>query len=323
MSFCESVLFQWSIMTNVLLDRASRLVSRLQHRLHTAFVPPRICPKLLGPLPGDPGPGLGDRLVSQLCRTADLESDAFRQWAQLLHEPHRLHRKLWEFCYICQALAERDCLRPGQRGLGFAVGQEPLPALFASLGCQITASDLSRDDRRASEWATTGQWADSLSALNSRGICPGTEFSRRVEFRPVDMNQIPAELCRGEYDFNWSSCSFEHCGSLALGRTFLQRQMDCLRPGGVAVHTTEFNLSSNWSTIQQGYTVIYRRRDIERVVSDLQGAGHRVEPLDLRLGTHRLDQQFDLPPYRQDQHMRLSLMGYVVTSIGLIIRKGG
>lgn len=313
-------------MANTLLDRASRLVSRFQHRLRTALIRPRIRPELLAPSPEGPDSGptgrAGDRLVSQLCRTAELESDPFRAWAQRLHEPHRLHRKLWEFCYICQALSERDCLRPGRRGLGFAVGQEQLPALFASLGCQITASDLAPDDHRANEWASSGQWADSLSSLNTRGICPTEDFAQRVEFRPVDMNQIPAELCRGEYDFTWSSCSFEHCGSLSLGAEFLRRQMDCLRPGGVAVHTTEFNLSSNRSTIEQGNTVIYRRRDIEQLMADLRRAGHSVEPLDLRLGNHPLDREFDPPPYRQNHHMRLSLMGYVATSIGLIVRKG-
>jgi hypothetical protein len=37
-------------------------------------------------------------------------------------------------------------LQPGRTGLGFAVGAEKLPALFASRGCRITATDLPSDD---------------------------------------------------------------------------------------------------------------------------------------------------------------------------------
>ena len=36
-----------------------------------------------------------------------------------------------------------------------------------------------------------------------------------------------------------------------------------LRPGGIAIHTTEFNVSSNDNTVADGDTVIYRKRDIE------------------------------------------------------------
>ena len=37
--------------------------------------------------------------------------------------PFMLHRKMWEWLFIAQALAERDMLRPGRVGLGFGVGR--------------------------------------------------------------------------------------------------------------------------------------------------------------------------------------------------------
>ena len=43
---------------------------------------------------------------------------------------------------IAQALYERGKLKPGSRGLGFAVGKEPLSDLFASFGCDVVATDL-------------------------------------------------------------------------------------------------------------------------------------------------------------------------------------
>jgi hypothetical protein len=267
------------------------------------------------------------QLVSQLCRYRTLDSDAFRHWATALDEPWRPHRKLWELAFICQALEERDMLRPGRRGLGFAVGAEKLPAFFASRGCEITATDLPSDDERRTPWAETGQWVGALDALNQDGLCDGDSFRERVTYRPVDMNQIPTDL-RG-FDFTWSTCSFEHCGSLELGLTFLERQMECLVPGGVAVHTTEFNLSSNDDTMAEGSCVIYRLRDMEAVCGRLAAAGHHVEPLDVHPGNHALDAHVDQPPYSDWQtaplakvkHLRLNLWGHASTSIAIIIRK--
>lgn len=267
------------------------------------------------------------QLVSQLCRYQTLASDTFRHWAEALHEPWRPHRKLWELAFIYQALDERDMLREGRRGLGFAVGAEKLPAAFAARGCEITATDLPGDDERRTPWAETGQWVGELEALNQDGLCDPALFHKRVTYRPVDMNHVPADL--GGFDFTWSTCSFEHCGSLELGLEFLERQMDCLLPGGVAVHTTEFNLSSNDGTVADGPCVIYRLRDMEAICARLAASGHTVEPLDIDPGSHALDGFVDEPPYSDWQtaplakvkHLRLNLWGHASTSIALIIRK--
>jgi len=285
----------------------------------TLYAPPT-CPALLS-FPGATARanGTAARLVSSLCTAEMLESDAFRFWIASLKEDWHHHRKLWEWAYICQTLYERDLLRDGTRGLAFAVGRESLPALFASYGCSIVATDLAADDPRATGWATSGEWARTLAELNRLGLCPDSLFREHVSFRPVDMNHIPADL-RG-FDFSWSSCSFEHCGSLELGAEFLIRQMDCLQPGGVAVHTTEFNLTSNTRTVRTGRTVVYRRSDIEDIVRRLRGLGHAVELLDLTVGTHPLDWFVDERPYSVDRHLRKRQGRYATTSIGLIITK--
>jgi hypothetical protein len=194
---------------------------------------------------------------------------------------------------------------------------------IASMGCDVVATDLGSGDERRTPWQQTGQWVGQREALNQRGLCGGEEFARRVSFRPVDMNEIPDDL--DAFDFTWSSCSFEHCGTLDLGLRFLERQMACLRPGGVAVHTTEFNLSSNDATVATGPYVIYRLRDIEDIVRRLRRAGHHVEPLDVGIGDHPLDRFIDRPPFNGPAapgHLRLELNGFVSTSIGLIITKG-
>jgi hypothetical protein len=257
-------------------------------------------------------------LKSRLCTQDQFSTAEYRDWCGRIHEPPRLHRKQWEFCYIAQALFERGLLQVGRSGLGFGVGQEPLPALFASLGCSVVATDQDDAAARQAGWVDSGQHADGLANLNTRGLCSDEQFNRLVSFRTVDMNAIPPDLAG--FDFVWSSCSLEHLGSIDLGNRFILRAMDCLRPGGVAVHTTEFNVASNFYTMSSGGTVLFRRTDVEAVVGRLTDAGYRIE-LDFDLGSGEADHYVDDPPYKSEPHLKLAIGNYVSTSIGLIIEK--
>jgi hypothetical protein len=77
-------------------------------------------------------------LQSSPCTVRQFQSPVFQKWCARIKWPlDHVHRKGWEWCYIAQALRERGMLQPGKRGLGFAVGREPLVDLFASHGCEI------------------------------------------------------------------------------------------------------------------------------------------------------------------------------------------
>ena len=267
-----------------------------------------------------------------MCTQAQLISAPFERWGRVLlpalsrvglcDETGRthLHRKLWEWCYVAQGLDERSMLCSGRKGLAFAVGQEPLTAAFASLGCQILATDLDPVRAGAKGWVATNQHADSLASLNAARLCDPDRFRERVSFRFVDMNAVPDDLQDGSFDFVWSSCSIEHLGSLELGERFVSRSMRCLKPGGVAVHTTEYNLSSDTNTITEGDTVLFRRRDIESLARRLRLDGHHID-IDFTPGEMPADGDIDVPPYRPNPHLRLQFGTYVITSYGLIVRK--
>ncbi len=281
-------------------------------------------------------------LISQLCKKNDFSTEWFAASNKLFFQPFQTyirhfietnyqhikmqapilyHRKLWEFCYIFQALYENGLLIPGSMGLGFGVGKEPLASVFASYGCQITATDLDLQSAQVAGWASSDQYAAGIECLNKYGLCDPAVFNRLVVFENVDMNHIPSKYT-GVFDFTWSSCSFEHCGSIELGEEFLVRQMDCLKPGGIAVHTTEYNLSSNEDTQERGGLVIFRKRDIEDMAQKLRGLGHEIE-LDLDPGEALINSCVDLPPYTHNPHLRLQILNWVSTSIGLIIKKTG
>jgi hypothetical protein len=102
---------------------------------------------------------------------------------------------------------------------------------------------------------------------------------------------------------------------------FIERSIDCLKPCGFAVHTTEYNLSSNSETVSEGSTVLFRRRDLEDLGHRLGKKGHIMAPLDLDPGAGRLDAYLDVAPYRDDPHLKLALLGYAATSVGVIVQK--
>jgi 2-polyprenyl-3-methyl-5-hydroxy-6-metoxy-1,4-benzoquinol methylase len=257
--------------------------------------------------------------ISQLCTQSQFDENDYRYWCTEIREQPRYHRKQWEFCFILQTLSKHAMIFDGAKGLGFGVGREPLPAVLAARGCHIVASDMDPGKAAAAGWLQTNQHLAKLEDLNDRGICLPELFAQRLSFRVVDMNHVPNDLTG--FDFTWSSCCLEHLGSLQHGIDFITRSLDCLRPGGIAVHTTEFNLASNDKTIFEGGTVLYRRKDIENAALLWTEAGHAIR-INLNAGNGALDKHIDVAPY-SDKHLKLSLEGFVTASIGLVIRKAG
>ena len=256
---------------------------------------------------------------SQMCTAAQFDEPDYDRWIGAMRRAKHQHRKQWEYVWICRVLETMGALQDGARALGFGCGIEPLPAVFASYGAFVTATDLGAEDRRAKRWQETAQHLLSVEALNDPAICPPERFFAQVEVDAIDMNAIPAS--RVGYDFCWSSCSLEHLGSIEAGLTFIERSLETLKPGGVAAHTTEFNLTSDSRTISKGGTVLFRRRDIEGFARRMRAAGHEVLPITWDQGDQPEDRYVDMPPYAADIHFKLALKSYVTTSFGLAIRK--
>lgn len=253
------------------------------------------------------------------CREEHFRQPYFAYWTGRMQDTLRYHRKLWEFVFICQAAYERGLLAPGRKGLGFGVGGEPLPALFAAEGCEVLATDMGAQEAADAGWAQSAQHAADKAALARPGVCDQAVFDARVTYRNVDMNAVPDDIVG--HDFCWSACALEHLGSIEAGGAFIERSMDCLAPGGFAIHTTEFNLSSNDETIDDGPTVLFRRRDLEAIAARLTARGYEVAPLDFNPGYGAIDNYIDVPPYLNEPVLKLALGGYACTSFGMIVRK--
>ncbi|WCT75336.1 methyltransferase domain-containing protein [Sphingomonas naphthae] len=257
--------------------------------------------------------------VSQMCTAAQMDEPTYLDWVGRMNRaPHR-HRKQWEFVYVGRALEYYGALQPGKRGLGFGVGIEPLPAVFAKAGCDVVATDLDPNDDRSAIWSLTHQHGTALADLRDPSIVPNEIFDEKVRFESADMTRIPAHF--RDFDFCWSSCAFEHLGSIQAGLDFVVNSLDTLKPGGIAVHTTELNLTSGFRTMSRGDTVLFRKRDFERLALVLNARGHEVMPLSFDQGEQPDDQFVDVPPYCSDVHLKVALKRYVTTSFGIIVRK--
>lgn len=262
---------------------------------------------------------------------SDIESDWCAYWCNELKIRPIYHRKVWELAYVLHNMSINGVLRAGARGLGFGCGEEALPSYLAAHGVDIVATDLPPDHASAVDWRNTKQHTDNLEKIWHSHLVSREAFEKHVSLEYVDMNDIPRTL--RDFDFCWSICAFEHLGSIEKGLTFIEKSMDVLRPGGVSIHTTEYNFKDG-ETIDNWPTVLFQKRHFEDLAERLSRQGHEVNEVSFELGTGPLDRFIDIPPYGDlpnsmatikdhPAHIKLSVDGLPCTCYGLVIKKGG
>jgi len=256
---------------------------------------------------------------SNLCRVEDVLNEEFIDISvNKLKHPPCTNRKLWEWVYIYYMLARYQKLNSFSSGLGFGVGSERLASAFTAAGAKILATDAPVSAVIGQGWETKNQHATSLQQLHYSELVDYSIFSKNCKFDALDMNDY-ASIPTG-YDFHWSSCVIEHLGGISQGLDFLIHSSKKLNAGGIAVHTTEFNLSSGIETADNSGTCIFRKLDFNNLAQEANQHGLQLEPMIYDPGSHFLDYFVDSPPY-SDVHLRLILERYVSTSIGIVIRK--
>ena len=251
---------------------------------------------------------------SCVVRALDFQQPWFKQRAAELDEPMKLHRKLWEYCMITQVFEEQ--VREGY-AIGFGVGREPIAAWLANRYIEVMATD--RPDL-TKEWSETGQHARVVSDLIHEKVCSLKRFHGHVHFDAVDMNDIPIHLKREQFDFSWSCGAFEHLGSIEHGLRFFLEQMKCLRKGGIAAHTTEFNPEKG-ETLDDVNIALFQERHLKDLEQRLEKQGDRLWPLDLTPGTDLADVRIDREPYGLP-HLRLKVGSWTTTSVLLVAQRG-
>lgn len=256
-----------------------------------------------------------ETVTSQVCTSSQFNEPTYKRLCAEINQEFLFHRKQWEYIYILRALEQFCMLMSGRSGLGFGCGKEPIAAVVARRGATVMCTDIEPIENGDKYWGST-----NVKDYFYEGICAWGQFESRVSFRPVNMNAIPNDL--GLHDFIWSSCALEHLGSLQHGIDFVLDANKCLRPGGIAVHTTELNVEDGEETFESVGLSLYRKKDILRMQALVEAQGNMFSPINFDMGDGELDKYVDLPPYNRNKHLKLMVEEkYVTTSIGFIVIK--
>jgi len=180
-------------------------------------------------------------------------------------------------------------------------------------------------------WVQSGQHVDGLAAAHMPHLVSQAVFNANVTHAFVDMNAIPKTF--QDYDFCWSTCAMEYLGSIERGLAFVKNALATLRPSGLGVHTMEFNVEADGPTIDNWVTVLFQRKHLEALATDLRARGHYVAAFNFDAGTQPMDQFIDIPPWPHDlppessaqlgnpYHLKVGIDGFVSTCFGIIIIK--
>lgn len=117
-------------------------------------------------------------------------------------------------------------------------------------------------------------------------------------------------------------------GSIANGLNFIENSLLTLKPGGISVHTTEFNIHDG-DTVDNWPTVLFQKRHLLELAERLKARGMTVYDFDFDMGKGLLDGFVDLPPFFDPErplqnghaHLKLSIDGFVCTSFSFVVRK--
>lgn len=269
-----------------------------------------------------------ETVVSQVVSASQFSHPAFARFREVLFpnnvgltqcggdEPPPPDRKLWEWCYILRAAEQHGKLVPGAKAVGFGVGSEPLPAALAKFGLSVLATD--RAPEASADWAVAGQHMHDLRSLSKSDVVSDDALQRLVRIRHVDMNSIPDDL--GRFDLVWSACALEHLGTPQAGLDFVVRTLDLLRPGGLAVHTTELELTRRADTADYGHLAVYRTSDLDDLVARVRNAGFETTTNWYVAMDTATDRFVSTPPH-DTPHLKLTIGASVSTFVGLIVRR--
>lgn len=198
-----------------------------------------------------------DLPLNKVCRVADAANPAWRQGYRDLGFPEGtgiFHRKVWEFNQTLYGLRTLRRLPPQAVALGIGCGHEELMYFLANRLARVVATDIYEDGFLGGE-----SNADVLE--DPAKYAPFNYREDHLEVRR--MNGLALDARDGTFDFVFCLSSIEHFGRIADKLRALREMYRVLKPGGVAVVTTEVVLNR----LGRG-TQYFQRRTLLALVRD-------------------------------------------------------
>ncbi len=186
-------------------------------------------------------------------------------------------------------------------------------------------------------WVETHQHAKNREFAFRADLVSRSVFDAKVRHQFVDMNAI-SDMPQ-TFDFCWSICAMEYLGSIEAGLFFVEKSLKVFKPGGIAIHTIEYNYLSEEHTRETTDTVLFLSKHFELLADRLRKSDHELLGPDFSVGQGLLDSFIDVLPYANElngwlineqtphmnsqfpAHLKLSVSGYASTCFGMVIRK--
>lgn len=254
-----------------------------------------------------------DRPVCQMATMAQFAEPAFQEIVAAMGLRPNRQRGIWEQAWIISILAGAEAIAPGRRVFGLETGRERLASVLAARGTAITAFGSGLADPPAIE-------RRRLQLFHPEA-CPLEDFDARVGCGELDPRQV-GSLPAGHFDAAWSIGLPDQLGSIDAAMEVFEASLAPLRPGGVAAHVVNLNLSSDGLTWEEPGNVLVRRKDIEALAERLRANGHALLPLNTHPGADVPDERVHSELGGPAGHrQRRGMM--VHAAFGLAIRKAG
>jgi SAM-dependent methyltransferase len=245
-------------------------------------------------------------------------SPDFHYWISQLRLPLLINRKYWEyFVLLHQSFLAGLFERSSSHVIGFGVGNEPIPAYFASQEVRVTATDYI-EGPSADAWSATNQLL-KIDNLVRPEICSVEMFNTFTTVESVDMNSIPSRF-DNMFDLCYSLCSLGHIGGFSNSRKFILESLNVLKPGGIAIHTFEMDLGTSERYEQPNHT-IFLKEDVISVIKEVKSLGFEVRKYVLEQGGGYLENYLDQYPFGSSPHLFLDLNGRRCLPTVLVIKK--
>lgn len=187
-------------------------------------------------------PALFAAPVCQPCTPGQLRDRAFRGWQKQIASAAGDAAAAWQLAYVLQAFERYGLLKPGARGLAIGAQSSEVAGLLSVHGLTCDTVGLSDAD-------------EDVRPVGSihPGALPGDFFA---------------------YDLIFSIRATDRLASERSAQAFLESAMECLRPGGLAVHVVAHRLSQHDVPL-----VSFDRNGLEKIMLAMISRGHQTARL--------------------------------------------
>jgi SAM-dependent methyltransferase len=247
--------------------------------------------------------------LNKVCRVADAGNALWRRGYTDLGFPegrHTFHRKIWEFNQALYGLRTLRRLAPASTALGIGCGHEELMYFLANRIARVVATDLYEGSYLGGE-----SEADVLE--HPEKYAPFNYRAAHLEVRR--MNGLSLDAPDLSFDFVFCLSSIEHFGRRRDKLQALMEMFRVLKPGGVAVVTTELVLNRLGGGPQYF--------SLGMLASLIRQAGFVLdEPLDLHVEQEYAARPLALPMDAfATPHVVLRNFNTIYTSVSLFLMK--